>query len=199
MKKIRDLFGGFGNSMFQMAYLYAQARDGKISDVYVQDFKYFDKYKSEIRQLYGTGIGFTDLVALHIRRGDYVGNNFYVDLTKTNYYQEAVSYFPNEKFLIFCADRQPISDDASDREWCTQFLKTFLPEDRFQFWWSEDEVEDMNKMAGCKSHIMANSTFSTWAAWLNSNPDKVIIAPKEYYTDKVERTVLPKDEGWIYV
>lgn len=197
MRPIRDYFGGFGNSLFQYAYLYAQVREGKIPDLYVQDFKYFEKYKEEIRAMFQQGIPEkTDMVALHIRKGDYNNNDFYVDLTKTDYYEKALAMFPNEKFLVFCADRQPISDDVSDKEWVKERLNEMGID--WEFYNGTDEVDDMNAMASCKGHIQANSTFSTWSAFINPYAEK-IVAPLAYYTDGVERTVRPKDEGWIYV
>lgn len=197
MRRLRDYFGGFGNSLFQYAYIYSQWREGIIPDIYVQDFKYFEKHKEEIRSLFRQGIpDRKDMIALHIRRGDYVNNSFYVDLVKTDYYDRAIAMFPGEKFLVFCADRQPISDDVSDREWVKEYLDAKGIE--WEFWDGEDEIADMNAMASCKGHIQANSTFSTWAAFINPYAEK-IVAPIAYYTDGVERTVRPKDEGWIYI
>src|SRR6185436_432428 len=98
MVPMRTLFGGLGNSMFQYAYLYTQFRDGLIPDTYVQDEAYFEPYKDEIKNMYGTGLIKSDRISLHIRRGDYVGNDFYVDLTETDYYDRALAEFPGEKF-----------------------------------------------------------------------------------------------------
>lgn len=198
MRKIRELFGGFGNAMFQYAYLYAQFKRGEIPDMYIQDFKYFDDYVDEIRGLYSGGIkNCFDFVSLHIRRGDYVGNPFYVDLSKTDYYKKAIAMFPNDKFLIFCADRQAKSDDKSDREWCKEYLVSIgLPLERFTiFQGTEDEAGDMNMMASCRDNIIANSTFSLWAGWLNPNPNKKVIAPsvKNWYADGQERTICPPE------
>ncbi len=198
MKSVRETMGGLGNLMFKEAFLYGQVAKGIIPDQYVQDFKYFENCKEQIRQIYQQGVHpRREMIALHIRRGDYVNNSFYVDLTRTSYYEEAIALFPNEKFLVFCADRQPISDDISDREWVANWCG--IKGIDFEFWNGKDEIEDMNAMASCKGHIMANSTFSTWAAFINPNQDKKIIAPMAYYTDGIERTVLPKNEGWIFI
>lgn len=198
MKSVRHIMGGLGNLMFKQAFIYAQMKKGLIPDEYVQNFEYIKDCKEEIRQIFQQGAyPPNDLVALHIRRGDYVNNSFYVDLTRTDYYDRAIALFPNAKFFVFCADRQPISDDVSDREWVKQWLTQKGID--FEFWNGTDEIDDMNAMSSCKGHIMANSTFSTWAAFLNVNPDKKIVAPLQYYTDGVERTVLPKDEGWLFI
>ena len=167
------IFGRLGNSLFQYAQCYAYAKDNKI-DFYFQDPKYFEKYKDEIKVLFGQGIYYIDQVAIHIRRGDYVNNPFYVDLMETSYYQNAMELFPGEKFLVF-------SDNI---EWCKR-------QDIFkdcEFAENNTELEDLNLMAGCKGIIIANSSFSWWGAYLSKGK---VVAPKEWYSDKKERTICP--------
>jgi hypothetical protein len=170
------LFGRLGNRMFQMAYIYTDMRKGCVPDIYVQNYGYFDEYRNEIRQWYGSGIEKIDMVGVHVRRGDYVNNNFYVDLTETPYYFDAMALFPKEKFLIF-------SDDI---EWCER-QKLFKGQ---EFSKGKTDVEDMNLLAGCKGIIMANSSFSWWSAYLSSAK---VIAPKEWFRDCVERTFIPDE------
>jgi hypothetical protein len=170
------LTGRLGNKMFQYAYLYAQERDGTIPDIYLQDPMYFERYKSEIKHIFGGGIMPISQVAIHVRRGDYVDNPFYVDLTQTDYYDRAMKLFPNDTFLVF-------SDDI---EWC----KGYFTGSQFEFSEGNDDVTDMNLMAGCKGVIMANSSFSWWAAYLSKGK---VIAPKEWFTDGVERTKCPPE------
>lgn len=196
MQDPRKLFGGLGNRLFQGAYVYAQARKGFIPDIYVQDFAYIEPFKEEIRAMYAQGVpAKKDLVAIHLRRGDYVDNPFYVDLTKTEYYEEATALFPNEKFLIFCADRQG-TRDAIDKQWAAEWAtKQGIP---FEIWQGKDEIDDLNAMSACKGIIAANSTFSLWAAFISPHADKIIV-PREYYADGKERTKFPKDEGWVVI
>lgn len=197
MLEPRKIMGGLGNRLFQFAYIYAQHRKGIILDIYVQDFEYFKEFKEEIRKLYQQGIGKRkELVALHIRRGDYVDNPFYIDLTKTDYYDKALSHFTGEKFLVFYRDRQSTTD-YQDREWVNDWLvKKGI---KFEIWEGQDEIDDLNAMASCKGLIGANSTFSTWAGFLNINEDKKIIMPKQYYADGIERTKYPEGEGWVII
>ena len=164
------IFGRLGNSMFQYAFLYAYARDKGI-DFYFQDIKFFKKYASEIKALFGQGIIKLDQVGIHVRRGDYVNNPMYVDLMKTGYYERAMEQFKGESFLVF-------SDDI---EWCKE-QEIFRG---CEFSKGNDEIGDMNLLAGCKGIIMANSSFSWWCAFLS---DAKVIAPKEWYRDGVERT-----------
>lgn len=176
------LFGRLGNRMFQMAYIHAQVRDKRIPDIYVQSEDYFKKYAHEIRVMFGRDIGKLDMVAIHVRRGDYVNNSFYVDLTHTGYYPRAMEMFPGETFLVF-------SDDI---EWCKQ-----QPMFRdCEFSEGNDEVTDMNLMASCTGHIIANSSFSWWGAYLSPHSRK-IVAPKDWYSDGINRTTCPKK--WIRI
>lgn len=176
MINTRAIFGGFGNRLFQLAYVYSQARSGHIPDIYVQDPSYFEPFKEEIRAMYGQGITPIDMVSIHVRRGDYVNNPFYVDLSKTNYYEQAIEQFPGAKFLVFCADRQEGSDDAADLEWCKQTFQG----DQFEFYQGKDEIEDFNAMAGCKAHIIANSSFSWMAAFVGGGKT---VSPRKWYSD----------------
>ena len=177
MIPIHKITGRLGNQMFQMAFMYAYAKTCDC-DYYFQDPDWFKGFEQDIKLLYGQGIVPIDQVAIHIRRGDYVGNSFYVQLWKTNYYEEAMKLFPNEKFLIF-------SDDI---EWC----KAHFVGEQFEFSEGNDEVTDLNLMAGCKAVITANSSFSWWGGFLCKGK---VLAPKAWYADGVERTHCP--DNWI--
>lgn len=176
----RAQFGGLGNRMFQLAYIYAQARKGEIPNLYLQDEKYFSEYKDELRAIFGEGVEPVDMVSIHVRRTDYVNNPFYVDLLQTDYYDKATDLFPGEKFLVF-------SDDI---EWCKQqdlFKDCVFSEDN-------NELEDLKLMAGCKAHIIANSSYSWWAATISGNKT---VSPAKWFSDGVERISLA--DNWIKI
>lgn len=179
MLSYRSFAGGLGNNLFQFAHIYAQARRGEIPDIYLQDPKYFGDFAGEIQSLYGQGVEPIDMVSIHIRRGDYVNNPFYTNLSDTNYYEDAIAEFSKgTKFLVFSDDRE--------------FAKRTFPD--FQVFEGKDEIEDFNMMAACSGgNIIANSSFSWWAAFTNPSFTKKVIAPKSWYSDGVERTVCPKE------
>lgn len=185
MTPVEKHFGRFGNRLFQSAYLYSQFKDGIIPDYYLQDPKYFDKYKEDIKQLFGGGIGYLPYIGVHVRRGDYVNNSFYVDLSKTDYYEQAMAIFPGKNFIV-------ITDDPI-------FCKEKFKGDNIQVMEGGTELEDFNMLASCASIIMANSSFSWWAAYLCLNPSKTIVAPsvKNWHPDGVERTVCPNE--WMRI
>lgn len=186
MKATRQSIGGLGNLMFKQAFILGQYLQGDIPDSYVQGISYWKRHENEIKKIFSEGIGYDDRVSIHVRRGDYVDSNFHFDLTKTEYYDEAMGFFPKStetKFLVF-------SDDI---EWCKQQWQF----EGCDFSEGKSEVEDLNLMASCKSNIIANSTFSWWAAWLNPNADKKVICPKKWFVDGKERIELP--EEWIKI
>lgn len=116
-------------------------------------------------------------VAIHVRRGDYaIYHSDTFGLIPYSYYDYAASLLRDgaEKphFFVFSDDSataRAMFGDWSDATICP----TMSPE------------EDLALMSSCKHQIIANSTFSWWSAWLNANPDKIVIAPKAWATKKV--------------
>jgi hypothetical protein len=173
MIPIPKLTGRLGNQMFQFAYIYAQMKRGAIPDTYLQDELFFKDFSADIKALYGQNIHPINQVSIHVRRGDYVGNPFYVNLTETNYYEKAMDQFPGADFLVF-------SDDIT---WCKE--QALFDGCEFA---ENDEITDFNLMAGCCGHIIANSSFSWWAAYVGSGKT---VAPRAWYSDGIERTKCP--------
>lgn len=168
-----DTIGGrLGNRMFQLAYLYAQVRDGVIPDWYVQNYEYFNKYKEEIKKLFGDNIGYLPYVAIHLRVGTnpvnpeepaYLDNPYYYPLAKSGYYIDAINKFPDRKFLVF-SDNIP-------------FAKTYFEGGKFAFDESPTDLDSFNTFASCDSFIIANSSWSWWGAYLSPTVAKVVVAP----------------------
>src|SRR3990167_9157159 len=190
MRDIHKFSGRLGNEMFRHAYLYAQTRKGIIPDWYLQDPKFFEGYEEEIKQLFGEGIGYLEQVGVHIRRAGnpinpsepkYSENPFYVNLSETDYYERAMALFPEDNFLVF----------SDDPEWAKE---KFKDNPRVQVMEKGNEVDDFNLLASCKDIIMANSSWSWWASWLNPNEAKRIIAPKQWFADGIQRIKLL--ESW---
>ena len=104
-------------------------------------------------------------VSMHIRRGDYVGHKNH-PVQSMEYYNNAMQHFTDADFIIF-------SDDI---EWCKENFKG----SQFTFIHEDDYVE-LYLMSMCQHNIIANSTFSWWGAWLNTNQNKKVIAPKNWF------------------
>jgi hypothetical protein len=118
-------------------------------------------------------------VSIHVRRGDYLSFPEHHPPLTMDYYREAMSRFPGARFLVF-------SDDPG---WC---LLNFRDAGyQVEISTGRTAAEDMALMASCDHHIIANSSFSWWSAWLNRNPSKRVIAP-----DPKTRWFGPAKKGW---
>lgn len=136
----------------------------------------------------------TSSVALHIRRKHYVPAPPQKEVHGTcppEYIFSAIQYMRQQVthpvFFIF-------SDDIA---WCRQNLQ--LPEETHfaDFNTGKNSYRDMQLMSLCRHNIIANSSFSWWAAWLNEHPDKIVIAPKRWFLDtsKDIKDLFP--ESWV--
>jgi hypothetical protein len=134
-----------------------------------------------IRSMYGTGIpARTEHVAVCVRRGDYVGNAFYVDLFAQGYYERTMAKFPGRRFLVF-------SDDIP---WC-RGQAVFAG---CEFFDETDPVTQLNRIAACSDYILANSGFGWWGCWLNDTPGKRVVCPARYETGRPDSFMLPEWE-----
>jgi hypothetical protein len=131
-------------------------------------------------------------VSVHVRRGDYVHNpttNAYHGVCAPEYYHRAAEVIASSVvdplFVVF-------SDEPG---WAVQHLKFRFPvchvTDN-----GETPHEDLRLMSLCKHHIIANSSFSWWGAWLSANPDKIVIAPERWFNNPTINTVDLTPVGW---
>lgn len=132
-------------------------------------------------------------VSIHIRRGDYITIKQNFDrfgVCSKNYYEEAIKHLEenltNPVFYIF----------SDDLDWA----KENFVGSQYIFISDNNPAEDLYLMSNCKHNIIANSTFSWWSAWLNQNPEKIVIAPKQWYKGKLNETIkdlIPSE--WIRI
>jgi len=126
----------------------------------------------------------TNYISIHIRRGDKVNSqkHYALDL---DYYLKAMLMIERE------IDEFEYSVFSDDIEYCTSNLTAKYDMITFV---NNDEITDLILQSYCKHNIIANSSFSWWAAILNQNPDKIVIAPKKYYRDSEENyDIYPKE------
>lgn len=131
-----------------------------------------------------------DSVSLHVRRGDYL-TCWFAWICEKEYYTRAMEIIKlklnNPRYFIF----------SEDMQWCKDNLEV-SDNDIFVDWnkWDNSYL-DMIMMSKCKHNIIANSTFSWWWAYLNSNPKKLIIAPKKWHNNLDYKDIIP--ENWIRI
>lgn len=184
-----------GNTLF-IGYWQNEKYFKKISPTIRSDFT-FVKSLSKEKQSYAEQIQDTPgSVAIQIRRGDYVTNknsNKFHGITPMEYYDKAIK-------KISRAVKKPVFFVISDDHlWCKQNLKIGLPTVIIEHIPGTGQ-EDMNLMSQCKHQIIANSSYGWWAAWLNKNPNKIIIAPKTWFRDKQANSkmeIVPP--GWVRI
>jgi hypothetical protein len=133
-------------------------------------------------------------VSLHVRRGDYITNanaNRFHGLAPMDYYNAAVKLMAEKvkdpHFFVF----------SDDPKWTQENIKigkhtTYVTHND-----ANTGYEDMRLMTGCRHHIIANSSFSWWGAWLNPRADKVVIAPERWFADPDTDTRDIYAEGWL--
>jgi len=155
-----------------------------------QSYKYFSDYESFIRNIFEFSFSVEknyDTASIHIRRGDYVtvGDDYHTNLSY-DYYQQAMAIVNTKRYMIF-------SDDI---EWC----KTKFIGPQYTFVCGNSPAIDLAIMSACSHNIIANSSFSWWAAWLNKNKNKKIIAPHRWFGPKLPhdtKDLIP--ENWIKI
>jgi hypothetical protein len=108
--------------------------------------------------------------SIHVRRGDYLGQQNNYPVLNMEYYRRAMEIVTSkanvEIFLIF----------SDGMEWCKSNFNG-----NFHFVEGNLDIEEMFLMSMCSHHIIANSSFSWWGAWLNSNEEKVVVAPSLWF------------------
>ena len=164
---------------------------------YFQSYKYFDAYKSELINMlhnpYQNAIRDDlekyylnesqesqesqafEFVSIHVRRTDYLAlSDIHLNLSMA-YYEEAMSHFSKEKsiFLIFSDDvafiqKEPLFQNLVNKHIITN------QDDEYCFW----------LMTACHHNIIANSSYSWWSSYINSNPNKLVIYPSKWFGPK---------------
>lgn len=146
-----------------------------------------EKTRNEIRS--------ANAVSLHVRRGDYVTDPLAATMhgvCSMDYYAAAIAHIEenveNPHFFIF-------SDDYA---WSVENFKHLKHPVTCIKGSEASDYEDLALMSSCRHHIIANSSFGWWGAWLNPRPDKIVIAPKVWFRNAPKADT--KDvyaENWI--
>lgn len=155
-----------------------------IRDILLREF--VPRNKIRIPESLRKAMKYEESVSIHIRRTDYVRTQNTLSMT---YYYKAIEYlrafYKRPVFLVF----------SDDLDWAKGHLQIdadvlFVNEDgRLQ------DYEELLIMSRCSSNIIANSTFSWWAAWLNRNEEKHVVAPRKWFPGQGQ--IIPKE--WVVV
>lgn len=157
-----------------------------------QDFTFRRAPDSENQKL-ARMIANTNSVSLHVRRGDYVSNPRFSRrycACSLEYYRIAaaeVAEKVNDPHLFVFSD---------DTDWARANLRLQHPATFVAHNGADKDYEDLRLMSLCRHHIMANSSFSWWGAWLCAHPEKIVMAPKSWFKDpgRTTRDLIP--DSW---
>ena len=139
-------------------------------------------------------INSTQSVGLHVRRGDYVADtaiNRVHGTVEMEYYRRAVSHLERKlvgpHFFVF----------SDEPKWVQQNFHVDAPVTFVSNAGKDSDCVDLHLMSQCKHHVLANSSFSWWGAWLNPDTRKTVIAPAKWFNDPSLDTkdLLPDD--WV--
>lgn len=160
-----------------------------IADEIKKDFFIKNIYKEQGIK-YINKILHTESVAIHFR--NYTSNSLDINNLDNNYYNKAISYI-NSKVLkpnFFIFTNNPSKQQL---DYIKQINNATIIE-------TNSEITDMHLMSNCKYLIIANSSFSWWAAWLASNPNKIIIAPqKQTININSDFSSVETPENWVII
>lgn len=174
---------------------------------YFQDPQIFNKYRADLLKIFsfklpliGDNATFaqyiqnTNSVSLHVRRTDYL-LEFPKSVLTPKYYLSAIEYIAskiqNPHFYIFSDSLRWVAENIK-----INYPHTFITSNRSL----PTASHDMHLLSMCKHHIVANSSFSWWGAWLCQNPNKMILSPETWITDfnkhkRLTQNIIP--ENWI--
>lgn len=162
--------------------------DGCYLHGYWQSERYFAPIEQQIRQDFAfpafsntqnsdmaQRISESDAVALHVRRGDYVALAAHA-LCDQAYYDAALA-----RVMSGMSGSPTVFVFSDDPDWARANLSIPAEKVVVDFNGPDTDFEDMRLMSLCRHNIIGNSSFSWWAAWLNTNPDKIVTGPARWF------------------
>ena len=177
-------------------------------DGYWADHRYYDKFRDTLKNEFSFKKEIDErnkgllqelkertTCSLHVRRGDYLKDPDFAGICDKDYYRRAVQQVKKEKgeniaFLVF----------SNDLAWCREELAPCFGDNPVVYVdWNKgtDSYKDMLLMTKCDVNIIANSSFSWWGAYLNTNSNVLVIAPKKYKNVEMNFNIYP--EEWMTI
>jgi hypothetical protein len=183
---------GFGPDSYLAGYWQSEKYFANVASQIRADFTFRDLLDGRNAEL-SAEIGSTQSVSLHVRRGDYANNpktKSTHGLCSLDYYREAIgriaAVVPKPVFFIFSDDIAWVKANLS-----LTFAHRFVEHNK-----GAASYNDMRLMSLCQHHVIANSSFSWWGAWLNPSTDKAVVAPRKWFADtRLVQDLFPTD--WV--
>jgi hypothetical protein len=172
-------FVSLSNNSYLIGYWQSAKFFNGLEEVIKNDFK-FKNLPDQSNTALLNKIKNCESVAVHIRRGDFK-NLTVLGTTDPQYYFKAIDYLTeklNKPALFFFSDEMEWVKEKFDtlNSGCSIYFADINNS-------TGNEADDLRLMSNCKHNIIGNSTFGWWGAWLNNNPDKIVIAPEKLFAD----------------
>jgi hypothetical protein len=213
-KKIDKLLPRFKRSTFREKFFHFDSTFFKTKNsVYLvgiwQSPKYFETVQNEILKSFkfrneiinrveakANEMRNSNSLSIHVRRGDYLRKPIILDwhgVMSKEYYLNAFNLIKTKTKI----DKVYYFSDEPD--WVASELIPHIPGEIVSVEVSKSQYEDFYLLQSCQHQILANSSFSWWAAYLNSNPNKIVIAPKRWFNQVDYNTKDLFPESWITI
>lgn len=183
-----------GNTVYLKGYRQSEKYFQPIADIIREGFQFREEVIASV-VVFGATLPTYNSVAIHIRRGDYNKPQVqdYHGVMDAAYYQQAIdmmeAHYSDARFYIF-------TDDAA---WVQQTLHFQSPVQLVSGNISQTHFHDMYLISQCRHQVIANSTFSWWAAWLNNYQQKTVIAPRRWFNNAPHDTKDLLPTSWIKI
>ena len=183
-------FTTWGNDSYLHGYWQSERYFSDIANRIRSDFT-FPGFTNQQNADMADRIRETNAISLHVRRGDYLTLGAHV-LCDQTYYETAL-----EKVLENVSGAPTVFVFSDDPQWAKDNLPLPCEKVVLDFNGPDTDFEDMRLMTLCQHNIIGNSSFSWWAAWLNTNAGKTVVGPRKWFGDpKLSNPdILP--DGWI--
>lgn len=178
-----ELFNTCPDETSLVGYFQTEKYFSHIRGEILKEFQFKDEIKSSCEDFIKN---IKSPISLHIRRSDFITNPNHYCLS-IEYYEEALKYFDSKREVIIFSD---------EPEWC--FEQELFSGDRFLISEGQTNYEDLCLMTLCEDHIIANSTYSWWGAWLSK--DNKVIAPDDWFGNSNNKHLNTTDiipDRWI--
>lgn len=176
------------DNVYLSGYWQCEKYFNDIRSVILKEYTFPEQARSKTEDLCKE-IQHNNSISIHVRRSDYLEEQnlkVYGNICTEKYYKNAVAYMEKHvkepHYYVF----------TDDVEWTKDFFAgsryTIVDQNR-----GKDAYVDMFLMSQCKHNIIANSSFSWWGAWLNENPDKIVVSPNKWLNNHKEAAIFCDD------
>ena len=188
-----DMFN-YGSRVYLKGYFQSEKYFFPIKNIIQREFTFKDEFIQRVKE-FSIKTRSVNSVSVHIRRGDMKNDPVMAErhgVMPLSYYQKGIeiirSKISNPQFYFFSDDINWTKENFNNTD------ATFVSGEI-----SKTHFEDLYLMSQCGNNIIANSSFSWWGAWLNNNPNKIIVAPNKWFNSGPQDTEDLVPASWIRI